>query len=115
LDDDLAGIDAAKRFASACDEYDMLLQDMLETWLGFLGIAIAMWIALRVQFRAKLSHWLVVLAEREEDWSRDLWAPTQKNELINGRRLVDLMREGWVLMLVLFPAPHIIGAQNAFA
>ena len=98
LDDDQAGIMAATTFASAREEYDMLLQDMLQMWLGFLGIAIVMWVALRIEFRGKLSHWGVVLAEQEEEWSRDLWAPTQKNELINRRRLVSLMREGCALV-----------------
>ena len=67
-------------------------------WLGFLGMAVVMWIALRLVLRAKLSNWLVILAESQEEWARDLWAPTQRNEVINRRRLVDLMREGYVCL-----------------
>ena len=99
LDDDEAGSNAALRFASAQAEYDHVIQSMLQMWLGFLGLAIVMWIALRLVLRAKLSQWRVILAERQEEWARDLWAPTQTNEVINRRRLVHLMREGYVFVV----------------
>ena len=122
LDDDEAGSNAALRFASAQSEYDHVLQSMLQMWLGFLGLAIVMWIALRLTLRAKLSKWRVILAERQEEWSRDLWAPTQKNEVINRRRIVDLMREGYeevarplepyVLVFLLFGVPAVVMATD---
>ena len=94
IDDDQAGNTAARLFASSRAQYNTLLQHMLQSWFVFLGVAILMWVALRWTFRVKIASWRVFLANQEDEWRRDLWAPTQRNEVINRRRLVDLMREG---------------------
>ena len=94
LDDDQAGNNAARLFASSRAEYDTLLQHMLQAWLVFLFIAIVMWVALRWAFGAKIASWRVHLAEQEDQWRRDLWAPIHRQEAASRRRLVHLMREG---------------------
>jgi hypothetical protein len=60
LDDDTPSVAASSTFKSQRDAYDNLVRYMLVVWDGFVSVAVAMWIVLRVL------HWHARRALRTE-------------------------------------------------
>lgn len=53
---------------------------MLLVWAGLLGLAVVLWFFLRLLFGELMAAWQHRRAESEEQWDRDLWAPSVRAE-----------------------------------
>jgi hypothetical protein len=84
-----------KLFATARNEYDTLVQQMVQVWIVFLGASIVLWFYLRWTFTRLKKSWLLTLSEAEEQWDRDLWAPDQQGERQTKRRFFELTKESY--------------------
>jgi hypothetical protein len=93
LDDDLPDGPAKQRFADARNEYDTLVQQMLQVWIAFLGMSIVLWSYLRWTFARFTKSWLVTLSEAEKQWDRDLW--DQQSTRQTKRRFLELTKESY--------------------
>jgi hypothetical protein len=94
-DDYLPAVNAAQRFSTARNEYDTLVQQMLQVWIAFLGMSILLWFYLRWTFARLTKSWLLTLSEAEDQWNRDLWAPDQQGERQTKRRFLELTKESY--------------------
>ena len=94
-DDDGPSADAAQRFATARNDYNTLVQQMLQAWIAFLGMSILLWLILRWIFARLTKTWFHTLSEAEEQWDRDLWAPDHQAERQTKRRFLELIKEGY--------------------
>eukprot|EP00035_Acanthoeca_spectabilis_P033031 m.21650 g.21650 ORF g.21650 m.21650 type:complete len:1167 (+) comp5717_c0_seq1:171-3671(+) len=117
-DDDFPSGAAAQSLASAHSSYDSLVQEALQVWNGFLGLAVLMWIGLRLTYRDAQRSWrdhAQTLADAEEV---DPWASTRRGAWEAERRLASLQQraldevarplEPFVLIFLLFGTPAVV-------
>ena len=95
---------------------------MLRAWICLLGIVMAMWIYLRWLFFKIVREWQEHLKIKEDEWNRDLWAPSQQAERENKLRVLLMAREAheevakplepYVFVFVLFCVPAAVMATD---
>jgi hypothetical protein len=95
LDDDEPQISEDQKYSTARNEYDTLVQQMLQVWIAFLGMSILLWLYLRWTFSRLSKSWLLTLTKAEEQWNRELWAPDQQGERQTKRRFLELTKESY--------------------
>jgi hypothetical protein len=93
LDDDAPYLSAGKRFTTARNKYDTLVQRMLQVWIAFLVLCILLWFYLRYTFARLTKRWHDTLSEAEEQWDRDLCASDLQGVRKTKRRFLELTKE----------------------
>lgn len=114
-DDDAAGTTSAHQFDAARSDFAKLEQGMLQAWVGCLGVAIALWLYLRVAYTRALGRWRSLLAESKTAETGDEWAETRRSMWQASRELLTMQRdaydevarplEGFVIVFVVFGIP----------
>eukprot|EP00035_Acanthoeca_spectabilis_P016995 m.354855 g.354855 ORF g.354855 m.354855 type:complete len:772 (-) comp16596_c0_seq3:195-2510(-) len=122
LDDDSPQIGATNRFVEARQQYDGLVQAMLQVWATFLGVTIALWLYLRWQYRRATRHNSVALADASQEWDEVLWGESGKAQRVTKTRIFTLVQEGideiakplepFVVVFVAFGVPAIVMATD---
>jgi hypothetical protein len=122
LDGDEPQIAASQKYSTARNEYDTLVQQMLQVWIAFLGMSILLWFYLRWTFARLTKSWLLTLSEAEEQWNRELWASDQQGERQTKRRFLELTKESYdelfrplepfVAVFIAFGIPACVMATN---
>jgi hypothetical protein len=118
LDDDASSVAASSTFKSQRDAYDNLVRDMLVAWDCVVGVAVAMWIVLRVL------HWHALRLLRSEAIAAslaeeaDVWVDTRRSAWEARRRYLELRREAftevakplepYIFVFVMFAAPAFV-------
>eukprot|EP00035_Acanthoeca_spectabilis_P002220 m.86004 g.86004 ORF g.86004 m.86004 type:complete len:786 (+) comp11433_c0_seq1:411-2768(+) len=120
--DDVSSAPAQDRFESARLRYDSLLQVMLLAYMGFLGVAIVLWIFLRWQFSRLVEAWRHRVVDAEKEWARDLWDPQSQGVLRTRQMLLLMAKEAYeevakplepfVFIFVLFGIPAAVMASS---
>jgi hypothetical protein len=118
LDDDQPSASAAVDFQRGREEYDGLVGTMLVVWDVLVGVAVALWFALRVMYRRALQvlHTQVNVAQQAEE--DDRWADTRRSawrarrQRFTERRdaFVDVAKplEPYIAVFVVFALPAIV-------
>eukprot|EP00035_Acanthoeca_spectabilis_P028292 m.469958 g.469958 ORF g.469958 m.469958 type:complete len:813 (+) comp29261_c0_seq1:117-2555(+) len=121
-DDDTIDVTAAQQYETARDRYDSLTQAMLQIWLGLLGLAVALWLCLRVAFARLVSKWKTAERAAQAQWDRDLWSSDDAGARLIKQRVLDLMRKGYddvakplepyIAVFVAFGVPAVVMATD---
>jgi hypothetical protein len=122
LNDDLPMATAETRFTNGRNEFDALVQRMLQVWVAFLVLCILTWLYLRWTFSRLTKIWLRTLSDAEKQWDRDLWAPDQQGTRQTKRRFLVLIKESYdelflplepfVAVFILFGIPACVIATD---
>jgi hypothetical protein len=91
--DDSPRVAAAIRFGAAHDEFDTLLQTMLQVWMALVCVAIVMWVCVRLAYHRALAEWRDIAAATDKEEQADEWADTRRSVWRARRRLMNLQRE----------------------
>jgi hypothetical protein len=115
LDDDQPAHAAAQKFDASRAEFDHLLQEMLQVWLGVLGTAIVLWGSLRWAHHRRLVAWreqhaIAAKLEAEDEWvetRRTQWEAHRTLHRLQQDAYRDVTRplEPYVLIFILFGIP----------
>eukprot|EP00035_Acanthoeca_spectabilis_P027448 m.466603 g.466603 ORF g.466603 m.466603 type:complete len:1083 (-) comp25399_c0_seq1:69-3317(-) len=118
LDDEQPNIAASAKYATERVKYDNVLQRMLAAWLGFLGVAVIMWLCLRRGYTRLRQSWEQVLVQQVEAEAADEWASTRQSQWKVQREIVNQQRAGvddvakplelYVAVFVLFGIPTLV-------
>ena len=93
LDDDEPSAAAALLFQTGRDRYDSLVRCMLVAWDVLVGVAVALWVVLRIMYRATLRELRADAAEAARAEASDAWADTRRSEWEARRELLEARRE----------------------
>eukprot|EP00041_Stephanoeca_diplocostata_P015246 m.290021 g.290021 ORF g.290021 m.290021 type:complete len:433 (-) comp19974_c2_seq8:1565-2863(-) len=98
--------------------YNDIEKTMIQTWLGFLVVALILWITSRMYYWYTVRQWRQDYVIQQRQWDRDLWAPENASQLLQKHRLVQLQREAYaniarplepyVAVFVVFAIPAIV-------
>jgi len=118
LDDVQPSAAAELLFQAGRDRYDSLVRRMLVTWDIFVGVAVVLWIVLRVLYRATVRELRADAAEVALAEASDAWADTRRSEWEARRQLLEARREAfgevakplepYILVFVAFAAPALV-------
>jgi hypothetical protein len=118
LDDSEPYITATSNFQRARDEYDDLVKHMLVAWDVLAGLAIGLWIVLRVAHQRALRELRAEAASAAHAEAVDVWVDTRRSAWEARRRLLEARREAfndvvkplelYIVVFVLFAAPAIV-------
>jgi hypothetical protein len=86
---------ASIRFEAARAEFNVLMQTMLQIWLGCLGVAVVMWAVLRVTYLRKLTEWHGHAAAVRQREAVDEWAGTRRSVWAAVFHQVERQKEGY--------------------
>lgn len=89
MDDDSPQTIASHTFESSRDEYDDLVRSMLLAWDAVVGLAILLWMALRVRHHRTVRAYTEELDASRRQEADDEWADTRRSEWRAERRLVQ--------------------------
>eukprot|EP00037_Helgoeca_nana_P031308 m.398176 g.398176 ORF g.398176 m.398176 type:complete len:1112 (+) comp28369_c0_seq2:30-3365(+) len=122
VDDDYAGIAAGKRFESSREQYDTLVQRMLQAWIALLLGAVLAWMLLRRAYAQLLARSRAVLRTAAKGEASDDWALTRRSEWRSSRELVQMQKqafadvarplEPYLAVFVVFGVPAIVMATD---
>ena len=117
-DDDNTGTSALDKFYAQRSAYDNLVREMLVVWDVLVGIAIVLWVVLRLMYRyalraLRLEYEAMARAEMADEWAdtrRSAWGVHYR--LLYARRLafVEVAEplELYIAVFVLFAAPAFV-------
>lgn len=100
IDDDVPIVAANEEFRAGRESFNRLVQQMLVVWACFLGVALALWVYMRVSFHRFIARWRVGLADAEGTWDRELWGPQDAVVRATKRRLYELVKEAYEEIVV---------------
>jgi serine/threonine protein kinase len=118
FDDDSPSTPASLVFQNGRDEYDNLVRNMLVAWDAVVGVAVGMWVALRMLYILSLRalRTEAVAAARAE--ANDEWRDTRRGAWEARRRLLEARREAfnevarplepYIAVFVVFAAPAFV-------
>lgn len=105
-------------FLSARDKYNRLVRSFLLVWDGLLGLAVLLWIVVRVVHRRALSRWQRRVDTDTANEAVDPWGSTRQSEWGAVRAVRQLERaeytevwrplEAYILIFVLFGVPAVL-------
>ena len=64
-------------------------------WDGLLGVAVILWLLLRVSYRRSLFLWKMSVDAAAEERASDVWALSRRSEWEARKRLLEAHREGY--------------------
>lgn len=109
---------AMRDFSSARNSYDDLLRWMLLVWDGFLGVALLMWLGLRIAYHRAVRSWRAHVRSESSAEAADDWALTRQSIWNTRRERMHAEREEYlaiskplvpyVLVFLLFAPPAIL-------
>ena len=118
LDDDVPSVAASFSFENGRREYDALVRDMLVAWDALVGLAVVLWIVLRVMHHHALRILRSEVVAASEAQARDVWAGTRRSGWEAKHRLLEAHRnafnevakplEPYIAVFVLFAAPAFV-------
>eukprot|EP00037_Helgoeca_nana_P009398 m.82503 g.82503 ORF g.82503 m.82503 type:complete len:1195 (+) comp19552_c0_seq1:104-3688(+) len=112
-------IDAAKgKLDRGRDEYDLLVQRMLQLWSGAVGVAIIVWIGVRIAYAQISLTWRACIDAVNSAELADAWGDTRRSEwrakstLLNAQlaayTAVAKPMEPYLVVFVVFAVPAIV-------
>jgi serine/threonine protein kinase len=118
IDDDEPSVEATKLFQSGRNAYDNLVRDMLIAWDALVGVAVVMWLVLRVMYARATRLLRVEAAAAARAEETDEWADTRRStwearrQLLNARQSafaeVAKPLEPYIAVFVVFAAPAFV-------
>jgi hypothetical protein len=118
LDDSAPSIAASLAFQNARNAYDNLVRNMLVAWDSFVGVAVGMWVVLRVLHRRALLSLRTEATAAANAEAADVWRDLRRSVWGARRRLLEARQEAfnevakplepYIIVFVLFAAPAFV-------
>jgi hypothetical protein len=118
VDDDTPSIAASSTFHSQRDAYDDLVRNMLVAWDIVVGVAVGLWIVLRVLHLQAIRSLRTEAAAAALAEAADVWADTRRSAWGVRRRLLEARQEAfnevakplepYIIVFVLFAVPAVV-------
>jgi serine/threonine protein kinase len=118
FDDDTPTVAASQRFDAGRSEYDALVRNMLVAWDVLVGVAVALWIVLRLMYVHALREMRVKADADASAEASDVWADTRRTAWRARRTQLEARQEAfgevakplepYIALFVLFTGPAIV-------